>query len=82
MNSGARIRTSSPPRPGDGPGREQQRVARQERRHHQPGLTEHDEKQDQVGPGPVLGGDLGEVLVEMQEEVDGLLQELHQVSGC
>ena len=39
---------------GEGPRREQQRVTRQERRHHQPRLAEDDEEQDQVGPGAVL----------------------------
>ena len=67
---------------GDGPRGEQQRVTRQERRHHQSRLAEDDEEQDQVGPGPVLRDDLGKVLVEMQEKVDGLLQELHPSSVC
>jgi hypothetical protein len=57
--------------------REQQRVPRQERRDHQSRLAEHDEEQDQIRPGPVLGNDLAQVGVEVQKEVDELLHPFH-----
>ena len=42
----------------EGAGGEQQGVAGQERRHHQPGLAEDDPEQDQIGPGAVVPDDL------------------------
>ena len=42
------------PTRGDRAGDEEQRVARQERRHHQAGLAEHDDEEQPVDPGAVL----------------------------
>jgi hypothetical protein len=38
----------------EGAGGEEQRVAGQERRHHQAGLAEDDQEQEKIGPGSVL----------------------------
>ena len=62
---------------GEGARGEEQRVAGEERRHHQPRLAEDDEGEDRVGPHAVLLDELPEVLVEVQEEVDGLCDEFH-----
>ena len=42
----------------------------QERRHHEPRLAEDDQEQDRVDPQVIVGDELGEMLVEMQDEVD------------
>jgi len=63
---------------GDGASDEQQRVARQERRHHQAGLAEDDQEQDAVDPGPVGRGQLRQVAVDVQDEVDDELDEFHR----
>jgi hypothetical protein len=67
-------------RPGarQGPGREQQRVARQEGCDHQPRLAEHDHEQDEIGPQAVLRDELVQVAVQVQEDVDDLMQPFHR----
>ena len=55
---------------GEGAAREQQRVAGQERRDDQPGLREDDGEQDGVDPRTVRDGQLGEVCVEVDEQID------------
>ena len=62
---------------GQGARREEQRVAGEERRHHQPRLAEDDEGEDRVCPHPVLLDELPEVRVEVKEEVDDLGDEFH-----
>ena len=42
------------PGSGHGPRRKQQRVARQERRHHQTGFAEHDDKQKKIQQRPIF----------------------------
>ena len=59
------------------PRRKEQRVARQERGDHEPGLAEDDQKQDQVGPGAVLRDQLAQVLVQVQKEIDDARQQIH-----
>ena len=51
-------------------GGKQERIARQKGRNHQPGFAKHDEKQDGVNPQPVGLGELNEVLVDMQNEIN------------
>jgi hypothetical protein len=63
-----------------GTGRKQQRVAGQEGHDHHPGFHENDQEQDQVRPGTVVGGNCGEVLVEVQKNINDLLQEFHKRS--
>ena len=50
----------------DGPDGEEQRIARQERRHHQPGLSKDDEKQDAIDPRAMLAGQRVQVILQMQ----------------
>ena len=57
-------------RRGKRTGRKEERVARENRRHDQAGLRKHDQKEKAVEPGSVRRGDLREVLVEVEEEVD------------
>ena len=62
------------------PGREQQRIAREKGRDHQAGLAEDDGEQHHVGPRSP-GGDQGlEVLVHLQENVEKLLEGIHEQS--
>ena len=63
--------------PGEAARGEQERVARQEGRHHQARLQEDDQEEDRVGGGPVALDDLRQVLIEMKEEVDEPVDELH-----
>ena len=59
------------------PGGEQEGVPGQERRHDEAGLAEDDHEQESVRPGAVIPHDVGEVPVEVQEDVDQLLQQVH-----
>ena len=56
---------------------EEEGVAGKERGHHEPRLQEDDQEEQGVGVAPVLLDDLGQVLVEVQEEVDEPVDELH-----
>ena len=51
----------------------------QERRHHEARLQEDDREEQRVGPGAVGLDDLREVLVEVQEEVDEPVDEIHSL---
>ena len=55
---------------GERAGREQQRIARQERPDHQARLDEDDREQDHVDHHPVLGDEGGEVNVEVEKQID------------
>ena len=59
------------------PGDEEQRVARQERRDHEPGLAEHDHEQQRVDPRAVLLQQRREMPVEVDHEVPEEGEELH-----
>ena len=48
----------------------EQRIARQKRRDHQPGLREDDEEQDRVDPDAVVRDQFEQVDVDVQEEID------------
>src|SRR5882724_11282496 len=65
------------PRGGERAGHEQQRIAGEKRRHHQPRFAKHDQKQQPVHPGAVLRGERGEMRIEMDGEVPQLGDELH-----
>src|ERR1019366_8339652 len=65
---------------GERAGREEEGVARQERRHDEAGLAEDDGEKDDVRERPVIAGHLGKVLVEVQENVHELLREVHRGS--
>ena len=52
--------------------REEQRVARQKRRDHQPRLGKDDGEQDAVHPGAVLLDELEQIPVEMKDKIDEL----------
>ncbi|MCY1508979.1 hypothetical protein D9M68_433060 [compost metagenome] len=60
----------------DGAGDEQQGVAGEERRHHQPGLAEDDQEEDGVDPGPVIGDQKVQVLIKVEDEIDRV--EIHE----
>ena len=51
-------------------GGKQERIARQKGRNHQPGFAKHDEEQDGINPQAVGLGELDEVLVDMQDEIN------------
>src|SRR5260370_8564099 len=61
----------------EGADREEQRVAGQERGDHQPGLAEHDQEEDQVGPDPVVLDHLAQVPLEVQQDVDQHREQVH-----
>lgn len=58
-------------------GHKQQRVARQERRHHQPGFAEQDQKQNGVDPYAVLGNKLGKVHINVQDKINQKANQFH-----
>jgi len=60
----------------EGAGREQEGIAGQERRHHQARLREDDQPEHRVGPQPVRGDDLGEVPVDVDDEVHQLADQV------
>src|SRR6188768_1079272 len=60
-----------------GTGDEQQGIAGQKRRDHQPGLAKDDQEQDGVNPRAVVLDQQREVLVEMQDQIDKLRKQLH-----
>ena len=64
-------------RRGERTGHEQQRITRQEWRHHQPGLAEHDDEEDRVDPRPVICDQPLEVAVEVENDVYEAGEELH-----
>src|SRR5467141_1463485 len=64
-------------RGGERAGHEQQRIAGEKRRHHQPRFAKHDQKQQPVHPGAVLRNERGEMRIEMDGEVPQLGDELH-----
>ena len=51
-------------------GGKQERIARQKGRNHQPGFAKHDEEQNGINPQAVGLGELDEVLVDMQNEIN------------
>src|SRR5262245_36825798 len=55
---------------GEGSGRKQQRIARQERRDDHTGFQKHDHKEETIYPYPILLDDDVEVRVEMQKKID------------
>jgi hypothetical protein len=68
---------------------EQQRVTREERRHHEAGLAEHDHEEQDVGEHAVLLDDQVEVLIDVEDEVDDLGDKTHagslslrRAAGC
>src|SRR5450759_4211799 len=65
---------------GERPGREEERVPGQERRHDEAGLAEDDAEEDDVRERSVVADDLGKVPVEVQEDVHQLLDEVHRGS--
>src|SRR4030095_9604851 len=58
--------------------REQQRIARQERGDHQAGFAEDDQEQQHVEPAAHRSGEIVQMRVEMKEDINCLLDELHQ----
>ena len=52
------------------PAREQERISGQERRDDEPGLEKDDGEEQPVDPGAVRVGELSEMPVEVQEDVD------------
>ena len=60
-----------------GAGDKQQRVTRQERRHHQPGFAVDDEEQDQIDPCAVSLDQHRQVLVQMQDDIEELREKFH-----
>src|SRR4029077_20268663 len=56
---------------------EQQRIARQERRHHQPRFAEHDAEEQRVDPHAVLVDELREAHVEMHGDVPEPAEQFH-----
>src|SRR5690606_34421666 len=56
-------------RSAEGPGDEQQRVARQDRQDHQAGFAKDNQRQDQIGPGPVLRDPRAQRLVDVQDQM-------------
>lgn len=63
----------------DGSGGKQQRVAGQEWRYHQARFAENNGEKDQVGPRLVVGNDLEQVFVDMQDKIDELLNKVEHV---
>src|SRR5688572_1480579 len=57
---------------------EEERVAREDRRHHEARLAEDDDEEEQVRPRAVLLDHLLEVGVQVQEEVEELLDQVHR----
>jgi hypothetical protein len=69
------------PQRGQRPGDEEQRIAGQERGHHETGLAEDDDEKDRVDPLPVLLHQHRQVLVEVQDDVDEAGQVFHRQKG-
>ena len=53
------------------------RIAGQKRHHHHAGFDEHDEKQQRVDPGAVLGDEGLQVFVDVEDEVNQKKCEFH-----
>ena len=62
------------PGSGHGPRRKQQRVARQERRHHQTGFAEHDDKQKKIQQRPIFRDKCEKMLIDMQDKRNRLFK--------
>ena len=56
---------------------EQQRIARQKRHHHQPGLDEHDDEQQRIDPGTIGLHEVGQMHVDVQDEVHQCGSDFH-----
>ncbi len=50
-------------------GRKDERIARQEGRHHQTSLHKNDEKKQYLGPSPIAGDDIAQVNIYVQDEI-------------
>ena len=62
---------------GQRAGDEEQRIAGQEGEDDESGLGEDDEEEDGVDPQPVVLDEDGEVLVEVEDDVDELGEQFH-----
>src|SRR5689334_15297541 len=58
-------------------GDEQQRVPRQKRRDDQPSLAKYDEEKKHVDARAILPGDLEQMLVEMNQQIEKLPEQIH-----
>ena len=67
-------RITEMPGPGHGSRCEQQRVPRQERRHHKAGFTEHDDKQKKIQQYPIFRDKRKKVLIDMQNKRNRLFK--------
>jgi hypothetical protein len=56
---------------------EQQRVARQDRGHHETGFGEDDAEQDRVHPDVVVHQQLDQVPIQMQNQIGRVVQQVH-----
>src|SRR6185369_8063178 len=56
---------------------EEERVAGQERHHDEPGLDEDDREQQRVDPGAVEADEVGEVDVDVEDEVEHRSEQIH-----
>jgi hypothetical protein len=63
---------------GDCANREQERVSWQNRRDHEPGLAEDNQKEYDIDPRAKLGDDLVQVLVQVQDNIDKFAYEVHR----
>ena len=63
--------------PREAPGREQQRIPREDRGDHHPGLQEHHREEQRVGLSAIALDDLGQVHVQVKDEVDEAPDEVH-----
>ena len=57
----------------------QQRIAGQERRHHQAGFAIDDQEQDGIYPHTILPGECQQVGVQMQDDVDEGGEQVHEL---
>jgi hypothetical protein len=55
-----------------------QRITRQERRYDEPCLGEDDDEQDDIRPTAAPCNDIGDVAIEMQQNVEGSSEKTHR----
>ena len=59
----------------------QKRIAREEEPDQEPRLREDDQEQHRVGPRAVAGDDLGQMAVDVQDEIDDPFERIHRKEG-
>ena len=66
----------------DRPHREQERIAGQERRHHQSRFAKDDEEEQSVNQDTVMPGEIMQVILQVEHQIEEIFENLHGGESC